>query len=430
MDNLPFEMIEYIYFYLIFKDRLNFSFVRKEYYLSFNPNLYPVDKKNLLNLRISRIKKFSKICQLKLILNLDINKNNKKSIKVFDNIKTINICKLVNFMNIKLSHKWSDTHCHCFNINDKYYNVIGQIKVYPHRINEPLIFGDGDSKGRPENVEFIMSKLLGQFALDNNIQHFILPKSIFFSDIKRFIKIPQEKIVSQYAYLYKHFISEYRASHYQKIGSLLIYENIKNNLMDYINTNHKKMSLMTWKIIIFQILYTLTKIHKKYPNFKHNNLMVNKIMLNNIKHDLNSINNTASHYQYELNKNIFRIPIINLEIRIGDFYFASIDGKVENNLVNSDWAMNLGITKKKNQYYDIHFLFNTILNKNFIPNLKEKIPKEIKKFIYRIIPKKYRIGNKNSSQKGRLLKNIEYITPLEILMKDKLFQKFRTIIKN
>ena len=90
-------------------------------------------------------------------------------------------------------------------------------------------------------------------------------------------------------------------------------------------------------------------------------------------------------------------------------------------------ANNIGINKNKNQYYDIHFLLNSLTDGKLIPDYITKIPQPIIEFIDRIIPSQYKSENV-SQRSGRLIKDIEYTTPYKILMEDKLYSKFRTKI--
>ena len=51
------------------------------------------------------------------------------------------------------------------------------------------------------------------------------------------------------------------------------------DLLDFLRRNYKKLDLLHWKVIIFQILFTLAVIQKKYPGFRHNDLKANNILL-------------------------------------------------------------------------------------------------------------------------------------------------------
>ena len=45
------------------------------------------------------------------------------------------------------------------------------------------------------------------------------------------------------------------------------------------------MTTKYWRVIFFQIISVLAVIHKKYPNFRHNDLKANNILLQKIDID-------------------------------------------------------------------------------------------------------------------------------------------------
>ena len=58
---------------------------------------------------------------------------------------------------------------------------------------------------------------------------------------------------------------------------------------------------------------------------------------------------------------------IGYQIKIWDFDFACIPGIVDNKKVTAEWTNRINVNCKKNQYYDIHFFFNTLTKKGFFP---------------------------------------------------------------
>ena len=121
---------------------------------------------------------------------------------------------------------------------------------------------------------------------------------------------------------------------------------------------------------------------------------------------------------YKVLKNSYKIPNIRYRLLIFGYNFACIKGIIDNKRIYSDWCINLGINNKKNHYYDIHLLLNTIEYMHH-----NKLPKEIQDYIHTIIPNKYS-AVRGDSKKLRLQSNVEYTTPRDILH-DKLFDEFR-----
>jgi len=138
-------------------------------------------------------------------------------------------------------------------------------------------------------------------------------------------------------------------------------------------------------------------------------------------------------YSYKMDHIKFQIPDIGIQIKIWDFDFACIDGIIENNKVNSDWTTKMNVSKKKNQYYDMHYFFNTLICERFFPQFYTGgAPKEIIEFVHRIIPEKFRtiVANKYIRKGGRILVDYEFTTPYKVIMEDKLFDNYRFIDRN
>ena len=131
---------------------------------------------------------------------------------------------------------------------------------------------------------------------------------------------------------------------------------------------------------------------------------------------------------YPVNKKKYKVPNVGIRIKLWDFDFACIPGIVDNIKVNatSDFSKSINVTPIENKYYDIHFFFNTLIrfHKNFMK--QDYIPQSVKDFILRVVPLKYQKEAKNViTEKGRILINEEYTTPLKILETDPFFEEFR-----
>lgn len=340
--------------------------------------------------------------------------------------------------NIKLDYIRSGTTGHTFKAVS---TIDGQIKyvvkvcAYPCTDN----YGNINDNGRPENTELRMLRLLSNFVVRHTTPHYVLPIHSFNTSIGIFINIPNSAIDlgNKNNKLYKKFISKYKKGKYNDIVSVLTCEWCSGgDLLEYIRTKHTEMKLRDWVVIFFQILYTLARTHEKYPNFKHNDMKANNILVR-LMDDTGIDPN--HRYKYSVGNFDFSIPHIGMQVKIWDFDFSCIEGIIDNNKVTTNWANKLNITPKKNRYYDIHFFFNTLITKRFFPEFyKGGAPQEIIEFIHRIVPLKFRgrgasneekekgqIGNKYLSETGRILVNQEYTTPYDILRTDPLFSKYR-----
>ena len=145
-------------------------------------------------------------------------------------------------------------------------------------------------------------------------------------------------------------------------------------------------------------------------------------MIHNIDIDTNS-----KKYLYKINNQTYIVPNIGFQIKLWDFDFACIPGIVDNIKVSSKWTKKINITPEQNRYYDIHYFFNTLIRKGFFPQIltDPNVPSELKQFIDRVLPYKYRADPTFIHEKGRILINDEYLTPEQILKSDPYFEEFR-----
>lgn len=340
------------------------------------------------------------------------------------NKKIMDVRELFMSMNVKLKYLKSGTTGHTFKAISKIdKNVAFAVKVCAYPKDD---YGGMNNLSRPENAELRMLKLLSYFVIKKCTPHFVLPIGTFNTSITNFIKVPKNiiNLNDEKNEMYKKFIDRYSEGEFEDFVSVLISEWCNGgDLLDYIRKNYETMTLKHWIVIIFQILFTLARIHQVYPSFRHNDMKANNILvqLTDIKK-----NRPECRYCYKIDDIEFYIPNINMQVKIWDFDFACIDGVIENNKVNSDWTKKINITKKENKYYDMHYFFNTLISKRFFPKFYDGgAPPEIIDFVHRIIPEKYRNGSKYVNKKGRIQIDVEYTTPYKVINEDPLFEKYR-----
>lgn len=296
---------------------------------------------------------------------------------------------------------------------------------------------------RPENTEIRMLKLLSELVVKRNTPHLVLPIYTFNTDINNFIRIRENSNseIKNNDKTYNSFVKNYYRGRFQSFVSVLIVEWCNGgDLLDYIRHNYQTMTCEIWSNIFFQIVYTLARIHKRYPNFRHNDLKANNILIQKTHQDTTtasthsmsaygSVSNskTENTYLYKIDDMEFRVPNIGFQIKIWDFDFSCIGGYVGNNKVNADWCRDINITSEKNQYYDIHYFLNTLSSKRFFKKFFTTTPPEIVDFVKRVVPERYRSGcvGAKVNEKGRIRVNTEFTTPYDILKKDVLFNGYR-----
>ena len=121
---------------------------------------------------------------------------------------------------------------------------------------------------------------------------------------------------------------------------------------------------------MFQIIFTLAVIHKKYPGFRHNDLKANNILL-----QISTKPKIPQYFQYQYENKTYRVPDIGVQVRLWDFDFSCIPDIINNQKVDAKWTNNINVKAEPNRYYDIHYFFATLLG--FFPNLEEVIPYEM-----------------------------------------------------
>lgn len=299
-------------------------------------------------------------------------------------------------------------------------SVVCRVEVIPYpKKNE---YGDVNDAARPENVELTMNKILSELVISKQTPHIKLPICTFYANIDTFVDPCMLDVVGKNNEKYEEFISKNNKGEYHDKVSVLISEwSNHGDLLDFLRKHCDNLSLDHWKSLFFQLLSVLAVIHNKYPNFRHNNLKANNILVH--KMPLGSQN-----MAYKIDNEKYKINNIGYHLRLSDFDSACIPGIVDNKKVSLAWTKKINITSDRNQYYDIHYFFNTLIKRGFCPEImtSDKVPHEVKDFINRVLPEKYSKGCDNVvHQRGRLLVNDEYTTPKQILETDPFFEEYR-----
>lgn len=293
---------------------------------------------------------------------------------------------------------------------------------------------------RPENAELSMIALLSKFVTNKQTPHLVLPIYNFRTHIKYFTNNEAESFAKKISERksddsYLKFINKYKEGEFEDFVSILISEWADGgDLLDYVRKNYEKISVLEWKVIFFQIIFTLATIQNKYPCFRHNDLKANNVLV--FRADSNK-SDKIKHFRYnytktQKDKNIklrFKVPDLGLRLAIWDFDFACIKGIVENKKVNARWTKKLNISSDQNRYYDVHYFVNTLMSKRFFKNFYDGVPDEVIEFCHRIVPPEYREGGKYAvKEKQRVNVKKELITPEQIIMQDQFFAEFRQFI--
>lgn len=329
--------------------------------------------------------------------------------------RTINFYNIINRLNSKLIYIKSGAYGNAFKgivtdeNDEEVMSFAVKVVAYPKKDG----YGSMFNVTRPENAEICMLKLLSYFVIKNQSPHLILPICTFNTSIKPFLTLQEDEIVSGDNAKYTDFVKNYKEGAYYETVSVIISEWANRGDMSmFLKKHYKKLELIHWQCLFFQIISTLAVIQSKYPSFRHNDLKANNILIS--KTDV-----CNKKILYKVNKKEYILPSIGYCIYLWDFDFACVPGVVENSKVYQDWTKKINITSKRNQYYDVHYFFCTLIFKGFLPELMTDniVPIEVKKFINYIIPKEYRPGHYSNkvNKRCRLMVDDELHTPINLL---------------
>ena len=277
---------------------------------------------------------------------------------------------------------------------------------------------------RPENVEAHFLNLFSDFVINKKTPHIVLPIMNFTCNIDNLLE-NSENITEKVDWKERE-----NQNDIFNFANVIITEWASGgDLKDFIFKNITKWSKKSdceiiWSIIFFQLIFTLIIIFEKYPNFRHNDLKVDNVLVtvNENSHE------TVGNYLYYVNGRCYSIPNVGFQIKLWDFDLSCIKGVINNYKVED--MEEYGIRDTLNQYYDIHCFLNYLRLYIIGDNRKKYVPKEIQNFWKRIIPLKYRHSeNLPNIYWSRVIPDIEYTNPIQILTnetneKTGIFHKF------
>ena len=206
----------------------------------------------------------------------------------------------------------------------------------------------------PNNNDALFSYILSTLVLNNLTPHIMLPI------VNIDVKFNQIVDILKTFPSYKNYMMQFQNEKISDLFSVRVKEHFfKSQILSNYLKENKNINI---RALLFQVIHTLAVIQNKYPNFRHNNLNPSNIYLY-----LKKPSNKLIKYIYNNKK--FYMPSQEFEIKISNF----------NNAVNY----------KNNDYFDIYYFINSLLN--YIP--LNNMDSESKNFINEILPK-----NKNSKK--------------------------------
>jgi len=324
---------------------------------------------------------------LKQISKTDLILSNIKKTDDYDNTHIISLLQ-----KSKLDHIESTRWYELFNCKLGEHNVL--IRIGKYNTNNK----NYNDLNRAEIIDMKINYLLSDMALTDVYPFIVLPIMNFdciYKQIKEIKEIKQIKQIKDDDQMFVQILENY--------------ENIQT-LHKFIDKNLNNMTINDWKVIVFQLIYILYKIGNKYQTFRHNKLNFDSIYL------YNNVNINDRVHNCRVGSIVFTVPTLGYELKITNFYDAFIEDIADNNDIQC---------KKENLYYDVHYMFQSIIN--YFDDKKKKIPSELNSFIKQIIPEMFLSKNKNSIglDEPYYEKNVTTIlTPKLILTKNNFFTEF------
>ena len=148
-------------------------------------------------------------------------------------------------------------------------------------------------------------------------------------------------------------------------------------------------TLSAIKSVMAQVIYNLYRIQKKYPGFRHHDLHGGNILVRPVAtKDMKILGSTISNAGFEA--------------VIIDFGF-SVFPRIKNPLINGSNYRNIGISRKSDKHYDLHFFLNSI--HNMVRQPRTRTERVVKTFIENILPPNYLVGKSNVVKNYRLRGN-------------------------
>ena len=289
------------------------------------------------------------------------------------------------------------------------------IKVVAYPLKD--CYGDHQDPERPENAEIRILVRLSQLVLNGLTPHVVLPIMSFYCPLATFSDIRAPKKCRKYTT----FTENAHKGEYDDQVSILVSEWCsEGDFGTFLRRRHGRVSCEEWRCLLFQIVFTLACIQTHYPTFRHNDLKPNNIL----------VSRRPAPTRYRLDQTEFHVPATNLQLMLWDYDFASIEGVVQNKKTVQKWTRRLNITPRMHRYYDIHYFFNSLDQDAFYPHLLDPggAPDEVQRFIRRVLPEQYSSRStvdKKVLKSRRLLLDVEYVTPTDLIMRDPFFGPYR-----
>jgi hypothetical protein len=260
--------------------------------------------------------------------------------------------------------------------------------------------GNPNDLSRKELYNPAIHYILSETVINEKFKHIMLPLMFFdtsLTDLKTLSSVVYDELKDNATKTTKLFV--FVTEHYFKIETLA----------EYIKNEYANMTIMHWKVLLFQVLYTLYKISEILQKFRHNMLNLESIRLCRKK--------AGGFTVYKIGITTFKIPNIGFDIKITDFENANAGDYMRNKDTSN-------ITD--NPYYDVHY-FISLLYLFILKNFND-IPANIKLFFDEMILAKFlpdpSVVFTGLNERKFDVGSSQIIVPAVILKKNNFFSEF------
>lgn len=258
--------------------------------------------------------------------------------------------------------------------------VIPLENIYNYK-SKSYFFGKKGKKlsKHPGNVEIEVIKLLTKKVLEKNLSPHIV------SYIASYTCSGSTELFGKY----KVIRDAYLHGEIENQLNVLIAEYIPGGtISEFIKTRSPSAKLM--KAIIFQIVYTLAVLQKKFQ-FVHNDLHLKNILMSDLI-------KPGGYFSYTFNNQEYLVPNFSVIPKLWDFDFAMVFKKpsfFKNRILNIKVLgivdslgrkhnfKSYGVQSEFSPYYDLHFFFNSLWL------MRDHLSIETVNFIYKTFPFEY-----------------------------------------
>lgn len=209
----------------------------------------------------------------------------------------------------------------------------------------------------------------------------------------------------------------------------------QGDLCTYIRRHKRTWTIETWRGLLFQMLAMLALVQEKIPSFRHNDLSLSNILVQETTIQTTEMGCHNYYYKYRIGEHEYVVPDIGFRVLMADFDYASIEAQgITNDKLNTETTRKFGTIAHKNASFDCHMMLNWLnmhtlkLYKPAVVARGGAVLEQVKAFVDSVLDQKYQ-GNTNRWLKYSRFrfgqKEITALTPAYILHHNTFFDPFR-----